>query len=404
MAFKRLTRRTTAACVAFMFVVAGCSSGTTAGSSTSGPAPSQSAGASGSGGASSGGDTSGVPAEVAANVAKYKGLPTFTPPGDPIDISGVKGKKMFLIPLVPNPFNQSIQDTMKAVAEQAGMQFTIYPNQGTPAEWVQGMNAALIAKPDIIVLSTAPDPRVLQPQLMAAKAANIPVLVTHFYDDSSPTPPTCEGCAAGVTALVTAPFNVAGKAAADWIIQDSGGKANVLVIGGADVLPSPATLKVVTDELAAQCPGCKSSVINIPVSDWNTKVQGEVQSALNKDPSITYVYPLYDAMVAGAVPAVQTTGKADTVKVVSYNGSPFVLKFIQDKNIAVMDVGEDTVGIAYASMDQSFRILLGKPTVDQRTPIRIWDSTNVNEAGTPPVTGQGYGSALKDGYSKLWGI
>lgn len=369
---------------------------------SSGSSPGTSGGGQTGGGSSSA--NSNVPAAVAANVAKYQALPTFKAPGPAIDVSTLKGKSMYLIPLVPNPFNQSIQDTMKSVAQKVGMKFTLYPNQGTPAEWVQGMNAALTAKPDIIVLSTAPDPRVLQPQLQAAKAAGIPVLVTHFYDDAAPRPPACQGCAAGVTALVTAPFNVAGKAAADWIIKDSGGNANVLVIGGADVLPSPATLKVVTDELKSQCSKCKSTVKNIPVSDWNTKVQGEVQSALNKDPSINYVYPLYDAMVAGAVPAVQTTGKAGKVKVVSYNGSTFVLKDIQDNNIAAMDVGEDTVGIAYASMDQAFRILLHKPTVNERTPIRVWDSSNVDQAGKPPVVGKGYGSALKDGYTKLWGL
>ena len=163
-------------------------------------------------GSESAGGAGKVSAEVTANVEKYMALPSFSPPGDPIDVSGVRGKSMFLIPLVPNPFNQSIQDTMKSIAEKVGMKFTLYPNQGKPSEWVQGMNAAITAKPDIIVLSTAPDPRVLQPQLEAAKKAGIPVLVTHFYDDSSPTPPDCEGCAAGVTALVTAPFNVAGKA------------------------------------------------------------------------------------------------------------------------------------------------------------------------------------------------
>ena len=351
---------------------------------------------------SSGG--SDVSAAVTANVEKYKGLPTFAPPGDPIDVSGVKGKSMFLIPLVPNPFNQSIQDTMQEVADRVGMKFTLYPNQGKPSEWVQGMNAALTAKPDVIVLSTAPDPRVLQPQLQAAKAAKIPVLVTHFYDDSSPNPPDCEGCAAGVTALVKAPFDVAGKAAADWIIADSKGKANVLLIGGADVLPSPGTLKTIQDEFAAQCKECKVSVANIPVSDWNTKVQGEVTAALNKDPSLNYVYPLYDAMVAGAVPAVQTLGKAGSVKVVSYNGSPYALKYIQDGNIVVMNVGEDTVGIGYTSMDQAFRILLGKDPAEERTPIRIWDKTNVNDAGTPPVVGKGYGNALSEGFLKLWGL
>jgi ribose transport system substrate-binding protein len=104
------------------------------------------------------------------------------------------------------------------------------------------------------------------------------------------------------------------------------------------------------------------------------------------------------------VPAVQTLGKTGQVKVLSYNGSPYALKYIQDGDIVVMNVGEDTVGIGYASMDQAFRILLGKPTVDERTPIRIWDKTNVNEAGTPPETGKGYGSALSDGFLQLWGL
>ena len=49
---------------------------------------------------------------------------------------------MFLIPLVPNPFNQSIQETMQGIATQAGMKSTIYPNQGQASQWVQGMNAA----------------------------------------------------------------------------------------------------------------------------------------------------------------------------------------------------------------------------------------------------------------------
>ncbi len=348
--------------------------------------------------------TGGISAAVTALVAQYKGLPTFTAPGSAIDVSSLKGKSMFLIPLVPNPFNQSIQDTMKAIAEKVGMKFTLYPNQGQASQWVQGMNAAVTAHPDIIVLNTAPDPRVLQPQLAAAKAAGIPVLVTHFYDDSSPNPPDCDGCAAGVTALVTAPFNTAGKVAASWMIQDSAGQGHVLLIGAGDILPSPATVKVMQDTFAAECPACKVTVIQIPVADWNTKVPGEVQSALTADPSINYVYPLYDAMVAGAVTAVQTVGKSDSVKVASYNGSPYVLKDIQDKNIAVMDVGEDTVGIGYANMDQAFRILLGQPTVPERTPIRVWDSTNINESGTPPTVGTGYGDALSQGFLHLWGL
>jgi ribose transport system substrate-binding protein len=355
---------------------------------------------------SAGGDSSAaaIPDAVRENVEQFMGLPEFTAPGPEIDVSSLEGMSMFLIPLVPNPFNQSIEETMQEIADDVGIELTIYANQGQASQWVQGMNAAIAADPDIIVLNTAPDPRLLQPQLEEAAAAGIPVLVTHFYDDSSPEPPDCDGCAAGVTALVTAPFYVAGEAAANWVILDSGGTAHTLIIGAEDALPSPGTIDKIKETFDNNCPACEYTVINIPIADWNTKTQGEVQSALTANPDITYVYPLYDAMVAGAVPAVETVGRADEVKVLSYNGSPYVLEFIQQGNIAAMDVGEDTVGIGYANMDQAFRILLGEPTVPQRTPIRIFDSTNVDEAGTPPTVGTGYGNALAEGFTQLWGL
>lgn len=355
-------------------------------------------------GASSGSKASAVPASVRASVVKNKALPTFASPGAPIDPASLKGKTMFVIPETNNPFIESIDNTMKSVAQKVGMNFTLYPNQGQVSQWVQGMNAGITAKADIIVLTAAPDPRALQPQLAAAKAAGIPVLVTHNYDDSSPNPPACNACKAGVAGIVTAPFNRAGAAAADWIIADSGGKANVYLLASKDVIPSPDTVAVIQKQMKDHCPNCTVSVKNIPVANWNTQVQSEVQAALNKDPKINYVYPLYDAMVGGAVTGIQTVGRAGQTKVVSFNGSPYALKFIQDHHIVAMDVGEDTAGIGYADMDQAFRLMLGRPTVDERTPIRIWDSTNVDQTGTPPQVGKGYGNATVAGFSKLWGM
>ena len=200
---------------------------------------------------------------------------------------------------------------------------------------------------------------------------------------------------------MTAPFNLAGKAAADWIIKDSGGKANTLIVGGSDILPSPATIDTMTKEFDENCADCKSTIINIPVADWNTKTQSEIQAALQADPTINYVYVLYDAMVAGAVPAVETLGRTD-VKIGSYNGSPFALDFIAKGDTVAFNVGEDTPGIGYAAMDQAFRILTGNAPVQTRTPIRIWDDSNVAEAGAPAKAGVGYGDATVAGYKALW--
>jgi ribose transport system substrate-binding protein len=348
--------------------------------------------------------SSGQQAKVASKVAADKAIPPWTAPGPPVDVSKLRGKRVFIIPLVPNPFNENIQNTYKQIFNAVGVKWTLYANQGLTSQWVAGMDAAIAQHPDLIILSTAPDPRVLQPQLRAAKAAGIPVEVTHFYDRSSPPPPACVGCAAGVTALVTAPFNAAGAAEADWIINDSHGHAHVLIVSALDVIPSPGILSAMEGEYRTYCPGCTYKIINVPVAQWNTGVQSQVESALNADPSINYVDALYDAMCTGAVPAVQAVGKTGSVKVLSFNGSPFALDDIRTGSIMAMDAAENTRWIGFADVDQAFRLLVGMRPVNETTPFRLMDDSNVTQAGVPATNYLGYGNAYATGYWHLWGL
>jgi ribose transport system substrate-binding protein len=191
---------------------------------------------------SSSSTSSGALATVAAKVTADKAIPTWTAPRPPVDVSKLKGKRVFIIPEVPNPFNENIQNTYKQIFSAVGVKWTYYANQGLISQWIAGMDEAIAQRPNLIILSAAPDPRVLQPQLRAAKAAGIPVEVTHFYDRSTPPPPACLACAAGVTALTTAPFDTGGAAEADWIINDSHGHAHVLIIMAPDVIPTPGIL------------------------------------------------------------------------------------------------------------------------------------------------------------------
>lgn len=348
--------------------------------------------------------SSGQQAKVASKVAADKAIPSWAAPGPPVDVSKLRGKRVFIIPLVPNPFNENIQNTYEQIFNAVGVKWTLYANQGLTSQWVAGMDEAIAQHPDLIILSTAPDPRVLQPQLRAAKAAGIPVEVTHFYDRSSPPPPACVGCAAGVTALVTAPFNAAGAAEADWIINDSHGHAHVLIVSASDVIPSPGILSAMEGEYRTYCSGCTYKIINIPVAQWNTGVQSQVESALNADPSINYVDALYDAMCTGAVPAVQTVGKTGSVKVLSFNGSPFALDDIRTGSIMAMDAAENTRWIGFADVDQAFRLLVGMRPVNETTPFRLMDDSNVTQAGVPATNYLGYGNAYATGYWHLWGL
>jgi len=376
--------------------LAACSSGSSSSTSSSAAASSPAA----SSPAAS--PSSAVSQTVLDAVAKYSAAPTsFTAPGPAVNTASIKGKKMFVIPSIPNPFVQNITDNIKKAGDSQGLTTTVFDNQGQVSQWVQGIQQAIGSKQDIILLNGCPDPRALGPQIAEAKAAGIPTICVHFYDNSLPAPPACEGCA-DLAANVTAPFYDAGKVAADWIIADSAGKGNTLIVGGSDILPSPGTVDAMNAEFKANCPDCKSTTINIPVADWNTKTQGEIQSALQKDPTINYVYVLYDAMVAGALPAVETLGRTD-VKIASYNGSAFALDDIAKGTAVAMNVGEDTPCIGYTSADQAFRILTGAAPVKTDTPIRIWDKTNVSETGAPAAQpGVGYGTACVDGFTKLW--
>ena len=365
-------------------------------------------GSSGASSSPSGGISAQQLAQVKALVAQDRAVPKFTAPGPPVNVASIKGKHIFLIQEIPNDFNSVIQNAMKSIAVSAGVNLTIYTNQGQVSQWVQGINEGIAQKPDLIILNLAPDPRSLQPQIAAAKAAGIPVLVTHFYDDSSPLPPACEGCAAGVTALVTAPFNVAEGAMADWVIADSGGSATVLV-PTVEALPTAGMVTAIQGEFQKYCPStCPVKVITIPIANLATnQLQTQIQSELIANPKINYVIDQIDAMSPATLAAIRTVGRVGKVKVLGYNGSLFAIQYLQsssDNQIFAADAGESTDWIAYANMDQAFRIVAGMQPAPERTPFRIFDSTNASEAGNPPSLTQGYGTDYVTGFKQLWGL
>jgi len=395
------------ACLAGFAVVmaaAACSSG---GAGSSAPPPSSPSSSSPSSPSPSGAaGAAGVPAAVTSTLERYLAVPVFSAPGPPVAAAKLRGKRVFVIPIEETPFTQAVEAGERAAAQAAGVQLTFYPNQGQVSQWVQGMQTAIAQKPDLIILDTSPDPRQLQPQIAAAKAAGIPVLVTHFYDVSMPGPPACAGCAAGVTAIVKAPISVAGAAEADWIIADSHGKANVLIVNLAGLLPVPGMVAAAQGQFRQYCPGCKVTVVSITLSQLGTAgAFGQVSSALVQDPQINYVDPLFDASIPGTLAAVEAAGLAGKIKMVSFNGSSFALQDVASGTSPVAaDVAEPDTWVGYANMDQAFRILAGMPAVTEVTPIRIFDSSNISQAGGGPAYSGGYGTAYITGFFRLWGL
>ena len=348
----------------------------------------------------------GVPSEVTANLAKFTAIPTWQAPGPAIDPSKLRGKKIFAIPIAETPFTQAVEAGEQKAADAAGVKITFFPNEGSPAAWVQGMQTAISQHPDLINLDTAPDPRSLQPQIQAAKAAGIPVIVTHFYDANMPDPPACDGCAAGVTAVVKVPFTVVAQAQADWVINASKGKADVLIVSISGLLPVPPMEQKMLNEYKQFCPGCKVKLVDVTLQQIGQAGPfSQVSSALVQDPKIDYVNPMFDALIPGSLGAVQAAGKANKIKMLSFNGSAFALQDVASGTSPVIaDVAEPDTWVGYANMDQAFRILAGMSPVSEVTPFRIFDQSNISETGGPPNFSGGYGTAYVSGFFGLWGL
>jgi ribose transport system substrate-binding protein len=337
-------------------------------------------------------------AKAKANLVAYTAKPVFTAPGPAFDAKKcAAGKKMLSIPNNSgNPFLKGIIDREKAAGKLVGLEVKEWENQGQPSQWVQGMEYAIRDKFDIVDLISGIDPGTIEPQVKAAKEAGVKVMTSHFYDPSFKPNPF-------VSSSLTIGFGEIGKILADWATAATDGKANIAIVVSNEVPPTIPLVANFKSELAAVCPQCKIvQEINVGVTEWGTKIQSAVQSAVQANPDINVVIPIYDSMSQFVVPALRLAGKTGAVKVATFNGTPFVLDFIQ-QGTADMDIGESLDWIAYATVDGHLRDACGIPSPTAlNVPFYIFDKSNVKEAGTPAKFDTGYGDAYKAGFAKTW--
>lgn len=374
-------------------LLAACSTGTAAtsasGSGTSSSASSPAASSSAAG--------TGV-AQATAMINKYLGNPAFTSPGPDIDASALKGKTIFSLPANSSvAFVNTVDKAMAGYAKDLGINYQDYPNQQQQSQWVQGLNQAIGSKVSAIDLLAGIPPEQLAPQVKQAKAAGIPTVDTNERDASQATVPYVAGYA-------FAPFKLAGQLMAAWAVQQTQGKANILLVTSNADTSSAAVQAGVTGELKKACPSCALSTVNVNPVDWATKLQTTVEGSLSSNPNINYILPVFDSMAEFIAPAIQASGNDGKVHVASFNGTPAILDMIRTGNIVTMDVGENTSDVAAAGLDQLMRVMLHKPVGQEVINVRIMDKSNVSQAGVPAVSGKGYGNAFITGYAKTWGV
>lgn len=383
-----------AALVTVGLVAAACSSSTKSSSSTT---PTTASGSSATTAAGSGSGSAGV-AQATALINKYLGNPSFDSPGPAVNAAALKGKTIFSIPASSSvAFVNTVDQVMGQYAKDLGINYTDYPNQQQQSQWVQGMNQAISSKVNAIDLLAGIPPDLLAPQIQQAKAAGIPTVDTNERDASQPTQPY-------VAAYAFAPFNLAGQLMAAWAVQQTQGKADVLVVTSNADTSSQAVQDGVNTEMQKACSSCKVSSVNVNPTEWATKLQTTVEGKLSSDPGINYILPVFDSMAQFIAPGIVAAGKSGQVHVASFNGTPAILDMIRTGDVVTMDVGENTSDVAAAGLDQLMRIMLKMPAGNEKINVRVLDKNNVQDAGVPAQSGKGYGNAFLQGYAQTWGV
>jgi ribose transport system substrate-binding protein len=344
-------------------------------------------------------------ADIAAarrQLDQFTRIPRFVPPGPAFTTRSLRGKTIFEIPITSEvPFVQSVEHGMRQAAAVVGVKLVVYPNEGRPSQWAQGIDTAIARKADAITL-LAQDPAVLGPQIARAEQAGIPVVVVRTTGEGEPCPRNPHGRPYG-SACVPGPFEEAGRLEADWVIAAGKGRGDTLVITSRDARSTAPLLRGLEGELTRHCPACTLHEVDVPIADWAERIRTEVQSALVRWKDIGYVIPIYDSMSQYVVPAILARGSGGRIKIATFNGTPFVLRMLETGDIVEMDAGENLAWLGWAAVDQTLRLLAGvRPVTSEHTPLRVFDDTNVSEAGRPPRPDEGYGNAYVMGYRMLW--
>lgn len=359
--------------------------------------PSNASDTGGAAGAGSGSQAQVAAAQKAVNAAKA--VPSTSNLGASIDASKLKGKTIYSIPIDSKAEFYAVGETaMKQVAAKAGLNYVTFPSDGTQTSYQQGIQQAINAGAGAILLN-GPLAQTLGPQIDAAKKAGIPVIPLHLSDADGPGTP-------GLSYEAFAPFNRAARLFTEYAIQNLKGKpVHALVIQSSETGPAAGMIKTIADTLTSDGPsGSSSTVINVPVNQWSTQIQGQVQSALLKDPNINAVLPIYDSMALYAVPGIKQAAANRNIMVYTFNGTPAIMKMIKEGTVAV-DVAENPDWVAYVNIDVAFRAMLkADPIKGETGPLRLIDSSNVDETGNPPASGKGFGDSYQSAYLKLWGL
>jgi ribose transport system substrate-binding protein len=239
------------------------------------------------------------------------------------------------------------------------------------------------------------DPKTVSGSLAEARKQGIEVI------DSGAGGPQSRPSPTGLSHEVSLHGPEEGEMVANFLIADSGGKANIALINDSEFATVVERVEA-TKKVLAACGECKiSQEIDVPVTSVGTTLGSRVKSLLQANPDVEYVWAPYDAAANDIVQAVVEIGKQSEIGVTSFNGNSQNLEYIREGQAQVADVGEALEWAGWAGADDFNRIFNGqKPPKNDGVPAKLFIKSNL------PAPGEAFEGDFdfRKKYQELWGV
>jgi ribose transport system substrate-binding protein len=329
--------------------------------------------------------------------------PPTTPPTDiqvtePLPEAPPQGKKVIFLQC-ELPACARYKKGASAASEALGWDttFQVFKNAAPAA----GLSQAVAQKPDYIFISGIPD-TVLKAPLAAAAGADIKV-----FSAADPSPPSPEGFAVQVGGtLVPDAENIA-----KWIINDSGGEANIVAV----TIPQFPVLNSETDYLKNDvpklCPDCKYDQLDVTIEEVGAgAIPQKLTGYLQANPDVNYVFFTFSDLGKGIGPVLERSNLREKVKLTGCCGDAAIAQEIANGETDAWTIAPNEYSAATA-FDAMARVSVGEELSQEyrdtvfESPTWVVDSKEAVDKYLKPTDYDWPGPAdFIEQYDKLWGV
>jgi len=314
-------------------------------------------------------------------------------------IAALKGKTVYYIPVSADvPAFAITAAAMKTALATVGVKLSVCSGNFTPAGFSSCFAQAIGAHAGAIVSDAVPY-QITQGLITEASKKSIPVVVTDV-NIVSPRP-----TASNITYISGSDQQY--SLAQDWIIADSGGKANVLELEATDSPTSAAgTAQYAIPELKAHCPGCTETTLKFSSSNEQL-LPSEISALLLKHPNINYIFSEFDQYVPGVLQGVQQASATGKIKIVATAAALSGLQDVKSSTPVKAEIADNQVYNGWIDADEALRLMAGQAAVTYTIPIRLFTSSNIGSVqltNAAQASGEWFGAfAYQQQFEQLWG-